>query len=661
MSGHVSSSDQCEPVSTPAPAKQGVTLMDNNICRDITENTPDNQPKSTDINHVNSDVKEKIDDTCQLSNPETIFLTTFRKASQSPISLNSLSAIGEPENQVAVISTNGIRNDKKEIKDDSPVSCTDVSISGSEEHRDHLIEEKRKRKNEINKSSKVSYIEHKSSSCSPPSKRSSFENVKSMPILTVDESKKTRSPAINMTNCELKQKPSRDMSNSSQLLMKNVKYPIASESLASRAKNESQEQLRKFKKNVSMDECKTKSSILHTKPNCHESRQSVSPSHRISSCSNSSVSSLSERTSPEKKQHKSFKEQPNRMSPVLAIKNIMRKSDKDNKKKKSDRPSNKAIKEAPIVLEDRYSRVLIKTGQRSPTPSLASSLSTSTETSTTLTDRSSYAPSNLSLLSELLSEKDYQNWLSPGKNNFKGTEDLDKYVHDMIASTQDIETPRASQVRGNKKSGTDDLLKLLSRKKRQSTNLEMKKQLQVIIDFIEDKKQNVDPEELFNLKYGVENNTPAFLIEEAEDYFMDCHNAEEQKVIIRIEDDRYPMEKLDIKSKVPLISVAIHPVPSPRFKRKNRIDGSSPTPSSISNSSRLLRSDSKVSLNSFNSLIHELHQNSLDMEENNSGSVLSLNSKVYFIYNILNILNFQIDTNLLIYRIPHFVSHGLSQ
>ena len=113
MSGHVSSSDQCEPVSTPAPAKQGVTLMDNNICRDITENTPDNQPKSTDINHVNSDVKEKIDDTCQLSNPETIFLTTFRKASQSPISLNSLSAIGEPENQVAVISTNGIRNDKK--------------------------------------------------------------------------------------------------------------------------------------------------------------------------------------------------------------------------------------------------------------------------------------------------------------------------------------------------------------------------------------------------------------------------------------------------------------------------------------------------------------------------------------------------------------------
>ena len=189
----------------------------------------------------------------------------------------------------------------------------------------------------------------------------------------------------------------------------------------------------------------------------------------------------------------------------------------------------------------------------------------------------------------------------------------------------------------------------------------MKKQLQVIIDFIEDKKQNVDPEELFNLKYGVENNTPAFLIEEAEDYFMDCHNAEEQKVIIRIEDDRYPMEKLDIKSKVPLISVAIHPVPSPRFKRKNRIDGSSPTPSSISNSSRLLRSDSKVSLNSFNSLIHELHQNSLDMEENNSGSVLSLNSKVYFIYNILNILNFQIDTNLLIYRIPHFVRHGLNQ
>ena len=191
-----------------------------------------------------------------------------------------------------------------------------------------------------------------------------------MSTLTADESKKTRSPAINMTNCEAKQKPSIDMSNSSQQLMKNSKHPIASESLASRAKNESQEQLRKFKKNVSStDDCKTKSSILHTEQYCRESKQSVSPLQRISTGSESSVTSLLERKSPDKKQLKSLKEQSNRMSPVLAIKSIMRKSDKDStKQKKFDRVNNKNKKEAPIVLEDKYSRVLIKTGQRSPTP-----------------------------------------------------------------------------------------------------------------------------------------------------------------------------------------------------------------------------------------------------------------------------------------------------
>ena len=55
---------------------------------------------------------------------------------------------------------------------------------------------------------------------------------------------------------------------------------------------------------------------------------------------------------------------------------------------------------------------------------------------------------------------------------------------EMLAFTQNIETPRASFIKGSKKSGTEDLVKILSKKKRQSTNLEMKKQLQVIIDYL---------------------------------------------------------------------------------------------------------------------------------------------------------------------------------
>ena len=155
----------------------------------------------------------------------------------------------------------------------------------------------------------------------------------------------------------------------------------------------------------------------------------------------------------------------------------------------------------------------------------------------------------------------------------------------------------------------------------------MKKQLQVIIDFVEDKKQNVSPERLFNLKYGVQNFESSFKTEEAEDYFMDCHN-EERKVAVKFEDLSNSLQIINVAPVVPLISVSIPPIPSPRFKRKNRIDGSSPTPSSISNSSRLLRSDSRVSLNSFNSLIHEIHQNTLGMDEKVSDSLLSLNTKV---------------------------------
>ena len=241
------------------------------------------------------------------------------------------------------------------------------------------------------------------------------------------------------------------------------------------------------------------------------------------------------------------------MSPVLAIKNIMKKSDKNSKRKKnsSDKTPSKisSKKECPLVLEDKYSRVLIKGGHHShsPTPSLAST--TSTDTSRTLTDRSSYAPSNLSLLSDLLSEKDYQMWLTPalgeGKNNFKGIEDLDRYVFDMMAFTQDIQSPRASQISKSKKSNRDfdDLIKILNHKKRQSTNLEMKKSLQIIIDFVGEKKQSCAISKCTKnsiekvIKFGVENTASEFIMEESEDYFMDCPN-EEQRAKIRFQENK---------------------------------------------------------------------------------------------------------------------------
>ena len=79
--------------------------------------------------------------------------------------------------------------------------------------------------------------------------------------------------------------------------------------------------------------------------------------------------------------------------------------------------------------------------QHSPTPSQAS-----TDTS----DTSSLAPSNLSLLSDLLTDKDYHEWLCSGlresKNNFKELQVLDRYVLDMIGLSQDIKTPRASLI-----------------------------------------------------------------------------------------------------------------------------------------------------------------------------------------------------------------------
>merc|ERR1711892_576886 len=116
----------------------------------------------------------------------------------------------------------------------------------------------------------------------------------------------------------------------------------------------------------------------------------------------------------------------------------MKFSENEGRKKQKD-PTKRPAKECPIVLEDKYSKVLIKSGQHSPTPSLASSASV-TETSSI----SSIAQSSLSRLSELLSERDCQHWLSSGvegsHHNNNEVETLDKHVSDLMAFTQDIKT-----------------------------------------------------------------------------------------------------------------------------------------------------------------------------------------------------------------------------
>ena len=651
-----SKSSEYRSKTLPAPSRRSSSQQpspgqgDSGKCPEIKQNNCD--PLTTITDNISSaqHVTEHAEDSCQISAGDTIFFASFRKATQdSPVS-NTLCTIGEKTTangkvDLALVSANGVKNMQGKSGNDW---IDDECVKKIE-----VTEEKRKRKKEeFDNSSNELVSDRTSSSCSPPSKRSSIENFKSMTNVSSDESTKTKIGSISVTNCCLKQKQcgdedrtdSTDMSTCSpQQQMKNSKYLIAPESLASRAKHESQEQLRKFKKNVSPDECKTKSSILHTRQNCHELRQSTGSTQRGSTSSSSSSSSV-QRGGQDKKILKNIEEQPARMSPVLAIKNIMKKSDKNSKRKKnsSDKTPGKisSKKECPLVLEDKYSRVLIKGGQHShsPTPSLASS--TSTDTSRTLTDRSSYAPSNLSLLSDLLSEKDYQMWLTPalgeGKNNFKGIEDLDRYVFDMMAFTQDIQSPRASQISKSKKANRDfdDLIKILNHKKRQSTNLEMKKSLQIIIDFVGEKKQSCAISKCTKnsiekvIKFGVENTASELIMEESEDYFMDCPN-EEQRAKIRFQENKQNLCHLDTNT-IPMISVAAPPVPSPRLKRKNRIDGSSPTPSSISTSSRLLRSDSKLSVSSLNSLIHELHQQTPPVEDRHtvSGSCASLETKV---------------------------------
>ena len=637
------SSDECSSLNTPSTSQLSVTLMNTRQCTENIDNsTSDSQTKTT--SNISDVQANETKYQCQSSSQsqETVFFTSFRKASQSP-PVNSLKAIGETglenlmkENGVnlAVVSANGMKNSNTEMK----MNQVKDDLENNDKDQEKMFsncEDKRKRKKQDidNKISVTVDIDRKS--CSPPSKRSSIENVKNISNVSGNESKTTKA-VINKTNSSsLKQQPnaSMNMTNSSPQQMKNSKHPVAPESLASRAKHESQEQLKKFKKNVSMDECKTKSSVLHTKPDCHDSKLSATRSvDRASSSSNSSISSLSE----DKKHLKNIQQQSHRMSPVLAIKNIMKKSDKDSKRKKSSSTKTGCKKEAPIVLEDKYNKVLIKSGQRSPTPSLASS------STSTLTDSSSYAPSNLSLLSELLSDKDYQTWLSSGiresKNNFKGIEDLDKYVFDMIASTQDIQSPRASQINKSKKSSKefDELIKILNFKKRHSTNLEMKKSLQVIIDFIGDKKQNyVNPQKVLKLSFASEMKIPERRKEEVGDCFMDCPS-EEQVAKMIIEDEKLNLFKIDTETKVfPMITIAsppsqeYRPIPSPRMKRKNRIDGSSPTPSSISSCSKLVKSDSRVSITSFNSLIQDLCQHTAGVEERVQGSNIDTKDQTY--------------------------------
>ena len=553
----------------------------------------------TNTTNNKSDDAEADQTNVPCSTSETIFFTSFRKASQSPsTTINSLSAIGEPTEtlthqssndpraHVAVVSMNGVRSDK------------------TQEKLQHDEDNRKRKKEEARNETKTSGFEERKS-CSPPSKRSSFENVKNIVKMSSDETKATK---FTVTNCCSKQ--GEDLMNSSTLTQQQMKYskhPVAPESLASRAKHESQEHIRKLK-NVVVDEGKTKSSVTCNKQS-HHFKVSSAASQRASS---SSCSSISSRQSD--KLLNQDKGKGRTMSPVLAIKNIMKKTEKDvSKKKKTENTQelSAARKEAPIVLEDKYSKILIRGGRtRSPTPSLAS---TSTVTS-------SLAPSNLSLLSEMLSETEYQAWVNtaetssqPGKNSFKEVSDLDQYVADMIGFTQDIRSPRVSKMKCSVKKSSkefEELVKILNYKKRQSTNLEMKKSLQTIIDFIGDKKQENYPPDSMSMKEAEELKTEKIIFEEAGDYFMDCVSEE---TVARSSREPSLLSATAAPTVIIESTQDVRPTPSPRLKRKNRLDVSSPTPSTASSSR--VRSDTRVSITSFNSMIQDLCHHTAVVED----------------------------------------------
>ena len=520
------------------------------------------------------------------SGPETIFLTSFRKASKTAPK-NSLNEIGDiPEKaekrgvRVAVVAANGVRN------------CTDDKIDPEKERGEKCQDE----------DICLPFIK----SCSPGRRSSSPDSV--------DDKVKRK---LKNNDCRKEKNVSNDIGRDLS-----EKYPVARESLVSRARTESQEQLRKFKKNVRMDDCKSKCSTSNTKLLVHDNKSSPRSRARTSSTSsNASLSSHSDRSSADKNKLA-------RMSPVLAIKNIMRKSESDNrkKKKKHEPGESKDVrkKESPIVLEDKYSRVLIADRQHSPTPSLASSN----------TDTTSIAPSNISLLSELLSDKDYQDWLCSGlresKNNFKDIQELDRYVLDMMAFTQDIKTPRASLIARDKKSSKefDELIRILSYKKRHSTNFEMKKSLQIIIDFIGDKKENFKSSKANSiLENSMQRATSMKFLEprfeEVGDCFLDCQ-LEEQQAKILLEQSKVSINKVE----APRILVCNpekenFPVPSPRLKKVIRGDTKSPTPSTVTTTS----STGRVSITSFNSLIQDLAQHSAGVQQRISGTAIELKVK----------------------------------
>ena len=657
-----------------ASKSEQVSLLSDND-KKINSNI-ENDRSETGAPQPHFDVKsEKSQELLTQTNREqgTIFFTSFRKAaSSSDTTINSLMAIGETDTistpmndtnssnndlQLSVISTNGVKNCNIHNAP-SKIQCEENQREldkwdDKESTEKAIHDDKRKRKKVAARDKEeipeaegekdiIDTNSNNFSDSSPPSKRSSFENVKNVSCMSLDEPKKTIAVPINMTNLCLKQHPcvTLDKSVTQNYEMSNSKIQVATESLASRAKHESQTQFKKLKKNVSLEDFRSRGS--HEAKTKQLDVRSSTNNKRISSGSNSSCSSISssvEKSFMDKKQMGHISPLPHKMSPVLAIKNIMRKSDKDSRRKKAEKCSKSQIKKVPIVLEDKYSKVLIKNGdgKHSPTPSLASTAST---TCTTCTDPSTLTASNLSLLSDLLTEEHYQHWLSSGlqdgKNNFKGIDDLDKYVSDMIEFTQDIQTPRASQIKGGKKSGKefDELVKILDYKKRQSTNCEMKKSLQVIIDFIGDKNKTYHGNNLISsqtnlkIKYPTCNELTNYITEEVGDCFMDCHN-EEQKATILFEDKKYPLLLLTPKAiNSPTVNKCLNkdegrPIPSPRFKRKNRLDGCSPTPSCLSSFSsmstlstrELQKSDSRVSLSSFNNMIQDLYQHSAGVEQ----------------------------------------------
>ena len=150
-----------------------------------------------------------------------------------------------------------------------------------------------------------------------------------------------------------------------------------------------------------------------------------------------------------------------------------------------------------------------------------------------------------------MSDRDCQYWLTSaveGSHNNNDVDALDKHVSDLMASTRDIKTPRASIIAKHDGSNIspEDLVERLNSKRRQSTSGETKAALVSIIEFISGKKEDnnnaknigkgvkLDPSDsdLMNGCFTDVSYAGSFAYtprpeEEVRDCFMDCLHEEQ--------------------------------------------------------------------------------------------------------------------------------------